>query len=57
MPLKYRILIVAGILALDLALFVLPLCAFFLAYVILANPPWFRDFLNESARITGEPKP
>lgn len=55
MPLKYRILIVAGILILDLALFFLPLCAFFLAYAILVNPPWFRDFLNESARISGEP--
>ena len=57
MPLKYRILIVMGILVLDLALFFLPLCAFFLAYVILANPPWFRDFLNESARISGKPEP
>lgn len=57
MPLKYRILLVAGILALDLALFFLPLCAFFLAYVILVNPPWFRDFLNGSARTSGEPEP
>lgn len=46
MPLTYRILIAAGVLLLDSILFFLPLSAIFLAYVILANPPWFRSFLD-----------
>jgi hypothetical protein len=25
----------------------LPLTAFFLAYIVLYNPPWFREFLQE----------
>lgn len=41
-----RILLSAGILAVDLAIFFLPLTAFFLIYILIANPPWFRDFLK-----------
>ena len=57
MPLILRILIAAGILALDGALFFLPLCAIFLAYVLLVNPPWFRDFLNGLDRTHREQRP
>lgn len=41
-----RILICLGILLAELVLFFLPLAAFFLIYIILFNPPWFREFLN-----------
>jgi hypothetical protein len=44
---KQRILICVIILLLDLAVFFLPLTAIFLVYIILQNPPWFRDFLQE----------
>lgn len=47
MTMSKRILIGAGILLLDLAVFFLPLTAFFLIYILLVNPPWFRDFLND----------
>lgn len=46
MSITHRILICTGILLLDLAVFFLPLSAFFLVYIILANPPWFRQFLQ-----------
>ena len=46
MNLSYRILLAALILLLDLVFFFFPLTAVFLAYVIIFNPPWFRDFLN-----------
>jgi hypothetical protein len=57
MSLISRILIAAGILALDSVLFFLPLCAIFLAYVLLVNPPWFRSFLNGLDQIPGKPSP
>jgi len=40
-----RFLLALGILVVDAAVFVVPLGGLFLAYVILSNPPWFRDFL------------
>jgi len=43
----YRILICFGILLIDLAVFFLPLTALFLIYIILANPSWFREFLQK----------
>jgi hypothetical protein len=44
------------IVMLDAAAFVLPLAALLLAYVLLARPPWFRDWVE---RLYGEapPKP
>jgi len=36
-----------GILLVDLIVFFLPLTALFLIYILLFNPPWFRDFLNK----------
>ena len=41
-----RILLSVSILAVDLAVFFLPLTAFFLIYILMVNPPWFRDFLK-----------
>ena len=50
MSYPHRILLSAGILALDLVVFFLPLSAVFLVYVLLYNPPWFREFLNNLPR-------
>jgi hypothetical protein len=47
---KQKILICAVILLLDLAVFFLPLTAIFLVYIILQNPPWFREFLEDLDR-------
>jgi hypothetical protein len=41
-----RILLALGIILLDLIVFFLPLTAFFLAYVVVYNPPWVKDFLE-----------
>lgn len=41
-----RVLICLAILAVDLVVFFLPLTALFIAYIILVNPPWFREFLD-----------
>jgi hypothetical protein len=45
-----RILLALGIILLDLVVFFFPLTAFFLAYVIIYNPPWVRDFLERSGQ-------
>ncbi len=41
-----RLLLSLGILLVDVVIFYLPLTAFFLIYILMFNPPWFRDFLN-----------
>ena len=46
MDMTQRIMVSIGILSIDLVFFFFPLTAVFLAYIILFNPPWFRDFLN-----------
>ncbi len=46
MSMTKRLLLSAGILAVDLIVFFLPLTAFFLIYILLYNPPWFREFLQ-----------
>jgi hypothetical protein len=46
MSLTNRILLAAAILLLDLVVFFFPLTAAFLAYIIIFNPPWFREFIN-----------
>jgi hypothetical protein len=48
MPLNQRILIAIGVVLADLVIFFFPLTAVFLAYVLIANPAWFREFLNRS---------
>ena len=57
MSMTFRLLICAGILLVDLAVFFLPLTALFLIYILLANPPWFRDFLAGLDRPKGGPGP
>lgn len=47
MSMQNRILICIGILLVDLIVFILPLTALFLIYILLANPPWFREFLQQ----------
>ena len=42
-----RIMLAIGIVVADSVLFFFPLGAVFLAYVLIANPPWFRQFLAE----------
>jgi hypothetical protein len=44
---KQRIMICVLILLLDLVVFFLPLSAIFLVYIIMQNPPWFREFLQQ----------
>lgn len=46
MTMTKRILLCIAILLVDLAVFALPLTALFLIYILIVNPPWFRDFLN-----------
>lgn len=46
MSMTKRILLSAAILALDLIVFFLPLTAIFLIYILIYNPPWFRQFLE-----------
>jgi hypothetical protein len=56
MNMTQRILLGVGILIVDLAVFFLPLTAFFLMYILIANPPWFRNFLNNLDNITNADK-
>ena len=46
MSLTYRIILAIVICLVDILLFFMPLTAFFLAYVLIFNPLWFRDFIN-----------
>jgi hypothetical protein len=41
-----RILLAVIIVAVDLLAFAVPLTAFAAAYVIVARPPWFRDWVR-----------
>ena len=47
MSFRQRVLLSVGILLIDLIAFFLPLTALFLIYIILANPAWFREFLQD----------
>ena len=49
MTMTHRILLCIVILLVDLAVFALPLTALFLIYILIANPPWFRAFLDRLA--------
>ena len=46
MTMTYRIALAALVLLVDLTIFFFPLTAVFLAYVLIFNPQWFRDFLG-----------
>ena len=50
MSMAYRVFICIGILLVDLLVFFLPLTAFFAVYILLVNPPWFREFLQQINR-------
>ncbi len=41
-----RILLAAGVILLDFLIFFVPLTGLFFAYILIFNPPWFREFLN-----------
>jgi len=40
------LLIAAGLIVLDLALFMVPIVPFFVAYVLVVRPPWFKEFVD-----------
>ena len=42
----HRLLLVLVILVIDTAVFFIPVGSLFIAYVILSNPPWVREFLE-----------
>jgi hypothetical protein len=46
MGLSFRIILSLGIILLHFVGFFLPLTEFFLIYILLFNPRWFRNFLN-----------
>ncbi len=46
MNMTNRIILSIAILLVDLGVFFLPLTAFFLIYILLFNPAWFREFLD-----------
>jgi len=46
MNMTYRIVLAALVLLVDLAVFFFPLTAVFLAYILIFNPQWFREFLD-----------
>ena len=46
MTMTQSLLLAAAIVLVDLVAFFLPFTALLLAYVIIFNPPWFRDFIN-----------
>ena len=46
MSMSNRVLLALGVVALDLVVFFVPLTAVFLAYILIYNPPWFKEFLN-----------
>jgi hypothetical protein len=48
MVMKYRVLLAVAVVLLDTLVFFLPLGAVFLAYIFIANPAWFRQFLERS---------
>jgi len=50
MSIGTRILISIGILALHFVGIFIPLTEFFLIYIILFNPRWFRNYLNNMAK-------
>lgn len=40
-------LLAAGLIAVDLALFMVPIVPFLAAYVLVVRPPWFKDFIDD----------
>lgn len=52
MHMIFRIVLAVIAIVVDLLVFFVPLTALFLAYVLIFNPPWFRDFLNRAAKVS-----
>ena len=46
MTMLQRVLLASFIVLVDVVAFVVPLTALLMAYVIIANPPWFRAFME-----------
>ena len=42
-----RLLIAVVIVLIDIVLFALPITGFFAAYVLLARPPWFLEWVKQ----------
>ena len=40
-----RLILAVAVLLIDATVFVVPLAGFFVAYVIVARPPWFREWV------------
>jgi hypothetical protein len=49
----HRIALALLVLGVDTVLLYLPLTALFLAYILIWNPAWFRDFLNNFEQTDG----
>lgn len=49
MSMTQRILLSILVLLVDLFIFFLPLSAIFLGYILIFNPPWFRELLNKTS--------
>ena len=50
MNLTLRVVLALGLVLLDAVVFFVPIGALLLAYVIVFNPPWFREFLLKQAQ-------
>ncbi|HSO84239.1 hypothetical protein [Thiocapsa sp.] len=50
MRLAHRLLLALLIVVVDTAAFAVPLAALLLAYVLLARPDWFRDWVDQLYR-------
>ncbi len=47
-----RIILALVVLVVDFLVFFVPLSGLFLAYVLVFNPPWFRDYLNRASKVS-----
>jgi hypothetical protein len=54
MKIWMRILLVVGLLVIHYIFFFLPLAELFIVYIILFNPRWFRKFLDNMNKCSGE---
>lgn len=50
MRLSHRLVLALLIVFVDTAAFLIPLTAVLLAYILLARPPWFRDWVEQLYR-------
>ncbi|MCM8775815.1 MAG: hypothetical protein NC930_05645 [Candidatus Omnitrophica bacterium] len=45
MDFSQRLMLAVAIVLVDTVVFVIPVTSFFLAYLLLSRPPWFRDWV------------